>query len=99
MASASFLCRFGHSCTEYSMPQTVVVTGMSMALRNEYTERAKRVLLAQARPRDLPFLSATVGYLYLCCGFFFWHGSAWRASGCQKGAAEEPLRGCLNSKP
>ena len=79
------------------MPQTVVVTGMSMALRNEYTERAKRVLLAQARPRDLPFLSATVGYL--CCGFFFWHGSAWRASGCQKGAAEEPLRGCLNSKP
>ncbi len=51
------------------MPQTVVVTGMSMALRNEYTERAKRVLLAQARPRDLPFLSATVGYL--CCGFFF----------------------------
>ena len=53
------------------MPQTVVVTGMSMALRNEYTERAKRVLLAQARPRDLPFLSATVGYLYLCCGFFF----------------------------
>ena len=71
MASASVLCRFGHSCTEYSMPQTVVVTGMSMALRNEYTERAKRVLLAQARPRDLPFLSATVGYLYLCCGFFF----------------------------
>ena len=52
------------------MPQTVVVTGMSMALRNEYTERAKRVLLAQARPRDLPFLSATVGYLYLCYGFF-----------------------------
>ena len=81
------------------MPQTVVVTGMSMALRNEYTERAKRVLLAQARPRDLPFLSATVGYLYLCCGFFFWHGSAWRASGCQKGATEEPLRGCLNFKP
>jgi len=31
--------------------------------------------------------------------FFFWHGSAWHASGCQKGAAEEPLRGCLNSKP
>ena len=58
------------------MPQTVVVTGMSMALRNEYTERAKRVLLAQARPRDLPFLSATVGYLYLCCGFFFFGTAA-----------------------
>jgi len=53
------------------MPQTVVVTGMSMSLRNEYTDSAKRVLLAQARPRDLPFLSATVGYLYLCYGFFF----------------------------
>ena len=39
------------------------------------------------------------GIFYLCCGFFFWHGSAWHASGCQKGAAEEPLRGCLNSKP
>ena len=28
---------------------------------------------------------------------FFWgDGGAWHASGCQKGAAEEPLRGCLN---
>ena len=56
MASASVLCRFGHSCTEYSMPQTVVVTGMSMSLRNEYTDSAKRVLLAQVRQRDLVFL-------------------------------------------
>ena len=56
MASASFLCRFGHSCTEYSMPQTVVVTGMSMSLRNKYTDSAKRVLLAQVRQRDLVFL-------------------------------------------
>ena len=31
--------------------------------------------------------------------FFFRHGSARHASGCQKGAAEEPLRGRLNSKP
>ena len=57
MASASVLCRFGHSCTEYSMPQTVVVTGMSMSLRNEYTDSAKGVLLAQVRQRDLVFLA------------------------------------------
>ena len=31
--------------------------------------------------------------------FFLWHGSAWHASGCQKGAADEPLRGSLNFKP
>ena len=36
---------------------------------------------------------------FICVTVFFWHGSAWHASGCQKGAAEEPLRGCLNSKP
>ena len=28
--------------------------------------------------------------------FFFW---AWYASGYVKGVADEPLRGCLNSKP
>lgn len=38
------------------MPQTVVVTGMSMSLRNEYTDSAKGVLLAQVRQRDLVFL-------------------------------------------
>ena len=31
--------------------------------------------------------------------FFFWQGSAWHASGFQKGAADEPLRGSLNFKP
>ena len=31
IASASDLCRFGHVCTEYSIPQTVVVTGSSIA--------------------------------------------------------------------
>lgn len=35
IALASDLCRFGHSCTEYSMPQTVVVTGISIAVQAE----------------------------------------------------------------
>ena len=36
---------------------------------------------------------------FICVTVFFWHGSAWHASGCQKGAADEPLRGSLNFKP
>ena len=31
--------------------------------------------------------------------FVFWHGSVWHASVCQKGAADEPLRGCLTLNP
>ena len=38
--------------------------------------------------------------LSICVEDFFWRGGgAWHASGRQKGAAEKPLRGCLNSKP
>jgi len=49
------------------------------------------------------YLFKSIYYIEMICVtvffFFFWHGSARRASGCQKGAAEEPLRGCLNFKP
>ena len=31
--------------------------------------------------------------------FVFWHGSVWHASVCQKGAADEQLRGCLTLNP
>ena len=36
---------------------------------------------------------------FICVTGFFWQGSAWHASGFQKGAADEPLRGSLNFKP
>ena len=38
-------------------------------------------------------------HLRICVAIFFWDGSAWHASGRQKGAADEPLRGRLTYKP
>ena len=47
-------------------------------------------------------LLLSAGTFFICVkDFFFWggDGGAWRASGCQKGAADEPLRGRLTYKP
>ena len=96
----------GHSRIEVSSKLIVTETISEISLEDEATKKKFRVfclypeieICMKVGRYEGTFVPSYNTYETKICvkNFFFW---AWYASGYVKGVADEPLRGCLNSKP